>query len=325
MSKVPKHKPNEMPAFVEPCLATLVAEPPDGPLWAHEIKYDGYRLQARIENGTVQLLTRSGLDWTEKFADLASSLKALKVSSAIIDGEIVVEDERGASSFVKLVSDLKAKQSERMIFVAFDLLFLEGANIRALPLAKRKAKLMQLCVRRKKVGKIRYSEHVAASGGVMLAQACKLGLEGIVSKRLDKTYRSGRGTDWLKSKCILTDEFVVVGYLNSNAEENAVGALVLGYYQVKKLIYAGRVGTGFNNREARELWKKLQKLRRTSSVFTKPVAAIQAKGVVWVKPNLVAQVEYRAWTADGILRHASFKALRDDKAARHVCRPSNGR
>ena len=155
----------------------------------------------------------------------------------------------------------------------------------------------------------------------MLAEVCTLGLEGTISKRLDKPYRSGRGTAWLKSKCVQTDEFVVVGYLNSNAVTNAIGALVVGFYDGKKLVYAGRVGTGFHQRVAGELWQQLQKLKTETSALGAPVEAVQAKGVVWVKPRVVAQVAYRAWTGDGLLRHAVFKALRDDKPARSVMNP----
>lgn len=321
MSKLAKRARTTMPAFVEPCLATLVAEPPDSAQWAHEIKFDGYRLQARIDNGKVQLLTRSGLDWTQKFGELSQALLTFKVSSAIIDGEVVVEDDRGASSFVELVSDLKAKRSLRMVFFAFDMLYLGDADTRALPLAERKVLLKRLFTRRRKGGQLRYSDHVQGNGAAMLAESCRLGLEGIISKRLDKPYRSGRGVDWLKSKCIQTDEFVVAGYLDSTAIEDAVGALVLGFYEGKKLIYAGRVGTGFNRRVAGELWQQLQSLRKATSPFATPVDIVQAKGVVWVKPSLVAQVEYRAWTADGILRHAAFKGLRADKPAQQVTDP----
>ena len=318
----PSAKRAEMPAFIEPCLATLAAEPPDDAQWAHEIKFDGYRLQAHIDKGRVQLLTRSGLDWTEKFGGLAKSLLALKVKSAVIDGEVVVEDERGASSFVELVSDLKAKRSARMVYFAFDLLYLDGTDTRALLLADRKALLKRLLPRRK-TSQARFSDHVDGNGAAVLAEACKMGLEGIISKRLDKPYRSGRGVDWLKAKCIQTDEFVVVGYLDSTTIQNAVGALVVGFYEGKKLIYAGRVGTGFNRRVAGELWQQLHNLRKAKSLFAAPLDPMQAKGVVWVKPSLVAQIEYRAWTGDGLLRHASFKALRDDKPAHQVRRPSN--
>lgn len=309
-----------MPVFIEPCLATLAAVPPGSAQWAHEIKFDGYRLQARIDIGKVLLLTRSGLDWTAKFSGLAQALGALKVTSAIVDGEVVVEDERGASSFVELVSDLKARRSARMVYFAFDLLYLDDTDTRALPLADRKTLLKRLLPRRKN-SHVRYSEHVQGNGATMFAEACKLGLEGIISKRLDKPYRSGRGVDWLKVKCIQTDEFVVAGYLESSAIKDAVGALVVGFYVGKRLVYAGRVGTGFNRRVAGDLWQQLYELRKQTSPFALPVGAAQARGVVWVKPIIVAQVEYRAWTGDGLLRHASFKALRADKRASQVSDP----
>lgn len=322
MSKKPDRPARTaMPPFIAPSLAKLVAEPPLGEGWAHEIKFDGYRLQARIENGNVRLLTRSGLDWTEKFGALSAALLSLKVTSAIIDGEVVVENELGASSFSNLVAALKARRSDRMIYFAFDLMFLNGKDLRASALVERKGKLKQLLESRKKDAQVRFSDHVFGHGATMLAEACKLGLEGIISKRLDKPYRSGRGNDWLKAKCILTDEFVVIGYLDSNAVRKAVGALVVGFYDRSKLVYAGRVGTGFNRRVASELWQQLQNARIETSPLSKSVDSEQAKSVIWVKPLVVAQVDYRAWTADGLLRHASFKALRDDKRPRQVTDP----
>lgn len=314
--------PMPMPSFIAPCLATLATEPPIGSEWAHEIKYDGYRLQARIDAGAVQLLTRSGLDWTGKFGALAKRLGKIKVASAILDGEVVVENEHGASSFSDLVADLKAGRSERMVFIAFDLLFHDGADLREMPLAERKGALKRLLAPQKKLGLLRYSDHVLGHGATMLTEACKLGLEGIISKRLDKPYLSGRGTIWLKSKCIATDEFVVIGYLDSKPVKNAIGALVLGYYDDKQLIYAGRVGTGFDRKTASALWQNFQSLRTDKSPLASPLDAQQAKDVVWLRPRLVAQVEYRSWTRDGILRHAAFKALRGDKSAKSVAHPS---
>ncbi|MBR2536889.1 MAG: non-homologous end-joining DNA ligase [Hyphomicrobium sp.] len=310
-----------MPPFIAPCLATLATEPPMGSEWVHEIKYDGYRLQARIEAGDVRLLTRSGLDWTGKFGALAKRIGNIKVASAILDGEVVVENEHGASSFADLVADLKAGQSERMLFIAFDLLFHDGLDLRQMPLAERKAALKRVLARHKKLGGLRYSDHVLGHGDKMLTEACKLGLEGIISKRLDKPYLSGRGTIWLKSKCIATDEFVVIGYLDSKPVKNAIGALVLGYYDDKQLVYAGRVGTGFDRKTASALWQTFQRLRTDKSPLASPLDAQQAKDVVWVRPRLVAQIEYRSWTRDGILRHAAFKALRDDKSAKNVTHP----
>ena len=310
-----------MPTFIQPCLASLSGEIPQSAQWAHEIKFDGYRVQARIDNGEVRLLTRSGLDWTDKFGSLTEALLTFDVTTAIIDGEVVVLDDEGASSFASLVSDLKTRRTARMVYYAFDLLFLDGADTRTMPLMDRKRLLKRLFARCKRSGRVRFSDHVQGKGGTMFAQACKLGLEGIVCKRLDKPYRSGRGVNWLKVKCVHTDEFVVGGYLNSKAMNDAIGALVVGHYDGKRLIYAGRVGTGFSRRIARELKAQLHLLRRETSPFSAVIDQAKAAGVVWVKPRLVAQVDYRAWTRDGLLRHASFKALRADKPALRVGHP----
>lgn len=320
----PKKKPrakSSPPVFVEPCLASLVREPPRGEQWVHEIKFDGYRLQALIEGGSARLMTRRGLDWTHRFASLAKALADLKVKSAGIDGEVVVEDAQGHSDFVRLVAELKAGRSAAMLFYAFDLLHLNGRDVRPLPLLERKSLLQTLLASAAPDGPIRYSQHIEREGPAMLHEVCKLGLEGIVSKRGDKPYRSGRGEDWLKSKCLQSDEFVIGGYVKSTAMKEAVGALLLGYYEGKAFHYAGRVGTGFSHKTARSLWQVLQPLRKPASPYAAALSALQRRGVTWVKPKLVAQVDYRATTADNLLRHASFKSLREDKLAREVNRP----
>lgn len=311
-----------LPDFVSPCLATACKVPPSGPRWVHEIKLDGYRLQARIDKGIVQLLTRRGLDWTHRFWELAKALAALDVHKALMDGEAIVEDERGVSSFTRLVDDLKAGRSQRMAYVGFDLLHLDGVDTARQPLSERKALLAAMLAGRVQGTPLRYSQHFEADGAEMLAGACELGLEGIVSKRLDLPYRSGRREDWLKTKCLATDEFVVGGYLDHAAIKGAIGALALGYYDGDALIYAGRVGTGFSHKLACELWDRMQPLRLKPSLFTKPLDAAQRRGVQWVRPELVAQIGYRAWTGDGLLRHASFISLREDKPARDVGRPA---
>lgn len=315
-------KPDPMPTFVPPCLATLASAPPEGPEWVHEIKFDGYRLEARIADGQVRLLTRTGLDWTARFPALAKALGGLKAHSAILDGEAVVEDDRGVTSFAALLEALEAGRSEAMRYVAFDLLYLDGVDLRPAALGDRKEVLAALMKRRRSKA-LRYSDHISGAGGAMFQEACALGLEGIVSKRRDRPYRSGRHADWLKSKCIQTDEFVIGGYLVSSVDAKAVGALALGTFEKGRFIYAGRVGTGFTHEAARALWKKLQPLKRAASPFAAPPTAMQRRGVLWVEPEMVAQVEYRAWTADGLLRHAAFKGLREDKPARDVHRPGS--
>ncbi|WP_072392571.1 non-homologous end-joining DNA ligase [Hyphomicrobium sp. CS1GBMeth3] len=321
-SRLLANRPRDaMPAFVPPCLTTLTSTPPDGDNWVHEIKLDGYRLQARVRDGTVQLLTRGGLDWTARFPSIAKALAALKVKSAIIDGEAVVETSEGVTSFIKLVEALEAGRSEDMVFVVFDLLYLDGVDIRDAPLKDRKELLHALMARGRRSPRLRYSEHLTTDGQTVLNEACVLGLEGIVSKRLDLPYRSGRNGDWLKSKCILTDEFVIGGYLVSTVDAKAVGALALGTFEGGKFVYAGRVGTGFTHASARSLWKTLQPLKTSTPAFAGSLTSAQRRGVVWVRPERVAQIEYRSRTGDGLLRHASFKGLREDKPARDVHRP----
>lgn len=318
-SKVKGAKKSALPDFVEPTLATLVPSAPAGDRWVHEIKFDGYRLQALIDGGRVKLLTRSGLDWTQKFGkNVIDALQDLPVSEALIDGEVVVETSGGASDFSALQADLSEGRTDRFAFYAFDLLHLDGYDLAKVPLIRRKELLQQLIG--SEVGTLRYSSHFEENGDLVLQHACRLSLEGVVSKLRDAPYRGGRGKNWVKSKCSARQEFVVAGYVPSSTSRRAIGSLVLGVYEGDRLHHVGRVGTGFTSAVAEDLFKRLERIATPSSPFTDRLAADDARQVRFVRPELVAEVEFRAWTADGVLRHASFRGLREDKPAREIVR-----
>ncbi len=310
-----------LPDFVLPCLATLSETAPASSNWIHEIKFDGYRLQARIADGRVTLKTRRGLDWTEKFPAIAVAFGKVPAETALIDGELVSEGEDGISSFSLLQQDLKSKRHDRIRFYAFDLLYLNGADLRGEPLEQRKEALAGLVERMPADEPVRLSESIEEAGPALVKHACRLGLEGIISKQRDAPYRSGRGHDWLKTKCSDRQEFVIAGYVPSTADAHAVGALVLGFYQGDKLHYAGRTGTGFTHKTARELYRKLAPLRTNKPAFgAVPKEERGARRGLWVEPKLVAEVDFRGWTHGERVRQASFQGLREDKTPREVVR-----
>jgi bifunctional non-homologous end joining protein LigD len=318
-SKVKGAKRQALPGFIEPALATLASSPPAGARWLHEIKFDGYRVQARIESGQVRLLTRSGLDWTKNFGrKILIDLQDLSVKSALIDGELVVETDSGASDFPALQADLSKGRTDRFAFYVFDLLHLNGYNLQDARLVSRK-KLLEGLIRDCR-GAIRYSGHFEESGQLVLRHACRLSLEGVVSKLRDAPYRSGRGKSWVKSKCSARQEFVVAGYVPSTTTNRAIGSLVLGVHEGDSLHYVGRVGTGFAAAVAQELFKRLDRLRIPKSPFARRLSAEDAREVRFVRPEVVVEVEFRGWSADGMLRHGAFRGLREDKPAREIVR-----
>jgi bifunctional non-homologous end joining protein LigD len=317
-----KGAPKErLPEFIAPELAMQETKPPSGEGWLHELKLDGYRVQARKDGGRVQLLTRTGLDWTHRMKTIATQLESLPAESAILDGEVVVLAESGTTSFADLQAAFQEGEKKPLTYFVFDLLHLNGHNLRGLPLIERKEILEALL---QDVGEyVRFSEHLETSGETMFHKACELHAEGIVSKRSASKYVSGRGGDWLKLKCIHEQEFVIGGFTLPSNGSHGVGALLLGYYEGKRLVYAGRTGTGFTQKTHRVLRDQLEALRQAENPFDKPPAEAR-RGANWVKPQLVAQVNFATWTADNLVRQASFKGLREDKPANEVKREDTG-
>lgn len=309
----------KLPEFIAPQLATLAESAPSGDDWLHEIKYDGYRLIARRSGTKVRLLTRQENDWTDRFKPIAAAIAELAGDTMILDGEACILDSDGHTSFQDLQNAIKARRFDNLVFFLFDLLYLDGRDLRGLPLIERKAELASLLADLPGDGVLRLSDHVAGQGEALFTNACELALEGLISKRADAPYTSGRSRTWLKVKCSRRQEFVIIGWTPPGGSRRHFGSLLLAARDGDdKLIYTGRVGTGFNSASLKDIKKRLDGLARTTCPADEPPTAAESKDAHWVTPELVAEVAFTQWTDDGRLRHPSFQGLREDKPASGV-------
>jgi len=314
-----------MPEFKAPQLATLVDKPPAGDEWLHELKFDGYRMVCHLSRGKARFWSRNGKDWTEKFPNLAEALKKFPATTAILDGEVVIVDKAGRTSFQKLQQSMGrgGDKAPAFVYEIFDLIYLNGFSLTSTPLRERKLLLESLLRSGKSKaakGVLRYSDHVEGNGALFFKQACEHGIEGIVSKLATSPYESTRNRNWLKTKCLKRQEFVIAGYTPSKKGFPGFGSLILGVFDKRKFVYTGRVGTGFSIKQRLEIQKKLDRISQATMPFAEKPKDPGLRDAHWAKLQLVAEVEFTEWTADGSIRHPSFKGLREDKNPTDIVR-----
>ncbi len=317
-----RHTPQE--EWIAPQLATLADKPPEGDEWVHELKYDGYRMLCRVKNKSAKLVTRNDHDWTTKLQRIAKAAAALPVKNAWLDGEVVALMPDGSISFQALQRAFDTRSETNLAYYVFDLLYMNGSDFRQVALLDRKRALAAI-LSNESSGLLRYSDHIAGRGEVVFGEACRRGMEGIMCKRADAVYRSGRHSSWIKVKCGRRQEFVIGGFTDPQGSRVAIGALLLGIYDEQgQFLFAGRTGTGLSERSLKALHNRLTALELRHAPFVNPPSGVDARGVHWVKPRLVVEVSFAEWTHDGLLRHAVFQGLRKDKTAKSVIREGPG-
>jgi DNA ligase D-like protein (predicted ligase) len=315
-----------LPNWVKPQLTKLVDEPPQGSDWLHEIKFDGYRMHARLDRGAVRLLTRTGLDWTHKYPAIASAVSSLPARQAYLDGELCGVRPDGTTSFSLIQAASDAGNAETLIFFLFDLLHLDGESIGPRPLNERKERLQAMLSQASP--SLHYTDHQVGRGREFYEHVCALKLEGVISKQADAPYAPGNRGLWLKVKCLNREEFVVIGWTDPEGARPWLGALLLAYYDPDgRLVYAGRVGAGIDYAELERLWRRFQPLATPDMPVDVPAprasrfgAPLVLSRVHWVRPELVAEVKYLTWTEDNLLRQVVYEGLREDKPAAEVRR-----
>ena len=307
-----------LPDLLKPELATLVEKIPDGP-WRYEIKFDGYRIMARIDHGEVKLITRNGHDWTHKLPGQAMALAALGLESAWLDGEVVVMDEQGFPDFQALQNAFEADRSDDILYYLFDLPYLNGMDLREVPVEERRTALATV-LKASEEPLLRFSKSFGEEPRALLDSACQMHMEGLIGKRQGSPYVSRRSSDWIKLKCQHRQEFVIVGFTEPKGSRHVFGALLLGLHDHDdgQLRYAGKVGTGFNEATLRSLHDQLKPLQVKKPPVVNPPGGSQARDVHWLKPRLLAEVAFAEMTRDGSVRHAVFHGLRNDKPARAI-------